>query len=68
MAKNTSPLPAAKKAADLVRHGKNLSSLLTVYQRMLTGELACTREGLEALKNSILGATNKIVQAVSSGM
>lgn len=60
------PRTAAKKAADLIRQGKNLSSMLTVYERMLTGELACTQEGLKALQVSIVCQTGKIAEAVSN--
>lgn len=59
-------IKATKKAADLIRQGKNLSSLLTVYERMHNGELVCTPEGIKALEYSILGATNNIIQAISN--
>ena len=61
---NGTPRTAAKKAAGLVRQGKTLTSLLTVYERMLSGELDCTQEGLEALKASIIIKTKEIEEAV----
>lgn len=61
---NTTPRAAAKKAADLIRHGKSLTSLLTVYERMHTGEIACTKEGLEAIKTSILCKTGEIAELI----
>lgn len=63
---NGTPRTAAKKAAGLVRHGKDLTSLLTVYERMHTGELACTKEGLEAIKTSIICKTGEIAELVSN--
>lgn len=63
---NATPRAAAKKAADLIRHGKSLTSLLTVYERMHTGEIVCTKEGLEALKASIICKTGEIAELVSN--
>lgn len=54
----------AKKTVDLVRQGKTLNSLLTVYERIKTGELDCAREGLEALKQSIVVKLREIETAV----
>ena len=59
------PRTSAKKPTDLVRHGKTLTSLLTVYERMRSGELVGTPETIEALRLSIISKTNEITEAVS---
>lgn len=68
MTKKEAPHAAAKKADAIIRHGKNLSTLLTVYARILNGEIASTPEGLESLKLSINCKTAEIMHAVSSGV
>lgn len=59
------PRTAAKNSVDLVRHGKTLTSLLTVYERIRTGELAGTPELTEALKLSIVVKAKEIAELVS---
>lgn len=59
------PRSSAKKPVELVRHGKTLTSLLTVYERMRTGELAGTPEVIEALRLSIVGKAKEIADAVT---
>lgn len=59
------PRTSAKKSTDLVRHGKTLTCLLTVYERMRTGELAGNQELIETLKLLIISKTKEIAEAVS---
>lgn len=64
MKAKSTPRSSAKNSVDLVRHGKTLTSLLTVYERMRSGEIVGTQEGIEALRLSIAGKTKEITDAV----
>ena len=59
------PRTSAKKAGELVRQGKLLNNLLTVYERMNNGELTCEAEGKKAIQNSIIGKCTEIINTIA---